>query len=99
MANRLFCFGMGYTAQALADDLQAEGWTVAGTTREPSAQGRLAARGKVTSADNLALGIQAQSVDGEALLRALQSDYWPREKLGPISVTAQVALGIHYYTK
>ena len=45
MANRLFCFGMGYTAQALAGDLQAEGWTVAGTTREPSAQGRLAARG------------------------------------------------------
>ncbi len=45
MANRLFCFGMGYTAQALAGDLQAEGWTVAGTTRTPSARRELAARG------------------------------------------------------
>jgi len=45
MANRLFCFGLGYTAQALAADLQAEGWTVAGTTREPSARRELVARG------------------------------------------------------
>jgi len=45
MANRLFCFGMGYTAQALAADLQADGWTVAGTTRDPSARRDLAARG------------------------------------------------------
>ena len=45
MVNRLFCFGMGYTAQALATDLQGEGWAVAGTTREPSAQREMAKRG------------------------------------------------------
>ncbi|MDH3229741.1 MAG: SDR family oxidoreductase [Alphaproteobacteria bacterium] len=45
MANRLFCFGMGYTAQALASGLQATGWAVAGTTRDPSACRELAARG------------------------------------------------------
>jgi nucleoside-diphosphate-sugar epimerase len=45
MTNRLFCFGMGYTAQALAAGLEAEGWAVAGTTRAPSARQDLAARG------------------------------------------------------
>ena len=32
-AGRLFCFGLGYTAQALARGLEAEGWTVVGTQR------------------------------------------------------------------
>jgi len=31
---RLFCFGIGYTAQRLATGLLAEGWQVAGTARE-----------------------------------------------------------------
>jgi nucleoside-diphosphate-sugar epimerase len=30
---RLFCFGLGYTAVALARSLAAEGWRIAGTTR------------------------------------------------------------------
>jgi nucleoside-diphosphate-sugar epimerase len=33
--SRLFCFGLGYTALALARTLAAEGWQVAGTTRDP----------------------------------------------------------------
>ncbi len=45
MTNRLFCFGMGYSAQALAADLQDEGWVVAGTVRDPAARADLAARG------------------------------------------------------
>ena len=32
---RLFCFGLGYTALALARRLRAEGWQVGGTCREP----------------------------------------------------------------
>ncbi|MEE8203794.1 MAG: hypothetical protein V3R74_08580 [Alphaproteobacteria bacterium] len=28
--RRLFCFGLGYTARALARALKAEGWAVAG---------------------------------------------------------------------
>ena len=33
-AHRLFCFGLGYTGTALAESLLAEGWRVAGTTRD-----------------------------------------------------------------
>ena len=32
---RLFCFGLGYSARALADGLQGEGWRIAGTNRRP----------------------------------------------------------------
>jgi nucleoside-diphosphate-sugar epimerase len=32
--NSLFCFGLGYTARALARSLQARDWSVAGTSRE-----------------------------------------------------------------
>jgi nucleoside-diphosphate-sugar epimerase len=37
MGDRLFCFGLGYTARVLARELKAEGFAVAGTTREESA--------------------------------------------------------------
>jgi len=43
--SRLFAFGLGYTALALARRLQAEGWQVAGTTRSAEKQMRLAAAG------------------------------------------------------
>lgn len=33
--RRLFCFGLGYSAQGLAHRLMARGWRVAGTTRTP----------------------------------------------------------------
>ncbi len=42
---RLFCFGLGYCALALARRLQARGWAVAGTCREESAQAGMAERG------------------------------------------------------
>jgi nucleoside-diphosphate-sugar epimerase len=45
MSRRLFCFGLGYTALALARALQDEGWQVAGTTRTPEKQARLRAKG------------------------------------------------------
>ena len=45
MSPRLFVFGLGYTALALARALQAEGWQVAGTTRSADKQARLAAAG------------------------------------------------------
>lgn len=41
MNRRLFCFGLGYTAQALARRLQAEGWQVAGTTRSAEKRAQL----------------------------------------------------------
>ncbi len=43
--NRLFCFGLGYTALFLAGRLQAEGWSVVGTCRDVEKQGQLRERG------------------------------------------------------
>ncbi len=43
--HRLFCFGLGYSARALAADLVAEGWSVAGTCRSEEKRAALAADG------------------------------------------------------
>ena len=43
--RRLFCFGLGYTGRALARACMAEGWTVAGTCREPARRDALVASG------------------------------------------------------
>jgi nucleoside-diphosphate-sugar epimerase len=42
---RLFCFGLGYTALALAHQLMADAWSVAGTMRTMDGEARLAAEG------------------------------------------------------
>ncbi len=43
--RRLFCFGLGYTARALARALIAEGWEIAGTCRGEDARRELEAEG------------------------------------------------------
>lgn len=43
--HRLFCFGLGYTAQALARPLRQAGWHVAGTTRTREGVAALEAHG------------------------------------------------------
>jgi len=43
--GRLFCFGLGFSALALARRLLAAGWTVAGTTRSAEKAAALAAEG------------------------------------------------------
>ncbi|MGB0747630.1 MAG: SDR family oxidoreductase [Magnetospiraceae bacterium] len=55
--NRLFVFGLGYSATALATALIAEGWVVAGTVRNPDGAEKLKA-----------LGIEAHVFDGMAPL-------------------------------
>lgn len=45
MSGRLFCFGLGYTAQTLARALKEEGWQVAGTTRSADRQAKLLEEG------------------------------------------------------
>jgi nucleoside-diphosphate-sugar epimerase len=45
MTGRLFCFGLGYTALALARDLAPEGWRIAGTTRDAGNRARLVDEG------------------------------------------------------
>jgi nucleoside-diphosphate-sugar epimerase len=44
-ASRLFCFGLGYTAQRFAAALKRDGWTVAGTSRDGDRLAALAAQG------------------------------------------------------
>jgi nucleoside-diphosphate-sugar epimerase len=43
--HHLFCFGLGYSALALADILLPRGWRISGTCRSPEKAARLAARG------------------------------------------------------
>lgn len=43
--SRLFAFGLGFTAQALAERLAAKGWQIAGTARDVGKIGQLASRG------------------------------------------------------
>lgn len=43
--DRLFCFGLGYSALVLARRLMARGWSVAGTTREAAQAARLREQG------------------------------------------------------
>jgi len=45
MSPSLFCFGLGYTALALARRLQAEGWRITGTCHEAARQEELARLG------------------------------------------------------
>ena len=45
VANRLFCFGLGYSACVLAKRLMARGWSVAGTTRSEEKAAALRAAG------------------------------------------------------
>ena len=42
---RLFVHGLGYSAERLALRLEAEGWEIAGATRDPEKAERFAARG------------------------------------------------------
>ena len=58
MPNRLFCFGLGYSALTLARGLKREGWNVAGT-----------ARSDAKCADLAALGIDAVRFDGQEAIR------------------------------
>jgi hypothetical protein len=42
---KLFCFGLGYSAEALARRLAARGWSIAGTARDPTNLERLRGEG------------------------------------------------------
>ncbi len=55
VSPKLFCFGLGYSAMALARRLNAQGWRIAGTCRAPARRAALTA-----------LGIEAAVFDGTA---------------------------------
>lgn len=43
--RKLFCFGYGYTAEALAKILKPQGWKIVGTTTDPEKRDRMEAEG------------------------------------------------------
>ncbi len=45
MTNKLFCFGMGFSARLVADQLREEGWQIAGTTRSADKANQLKSDG------------------------------------------------------
>ncbi len=45
MDKKFFCFGLGYSALALAEMLAGEGWAIAGTCRSPEKRDALTAKG------------------------------------------------------
>lgn len=57
---RLFCFGLGFSAEALSRQLSVAEWSVCGTVRDPDKAKRL-----------IAAGVDAQLWSGEALSSAL----------------------------
>lgn len=72
---QLFCFGLGYSAEALARRLLARGWDVAGSTRDAERRARLIALGIVVldapPADTThLLSSVPPDADGDPVLRA-----------------------------
>ena len=45
MTNKLFCFGLGFSAHLVARELKAEGWKIAGTTRSADKAEQLKSEG------------------------------------------------------
>lgn len=64
MTQRFFCFGLGYSAIALAERLQAEGWSIAGTCRGTEKQAALAARGWTAHLFDRGVALPAGALDG-----------------------------------
>ncbi len=45
MTEKLFCFGLGFSARLVANQLREEGWEIAGTTRSAEKADKLRAEG------------------------------------------------------
>jgi nucleoside-diphosphate-sugar epimerase len=65
MSHRLFCFGLGFVAQALAARLGTKGWKIAGTVRDADKAMALAAKGIAVSIFD-----RGQRLDDSALFGA-----------------------------
>ncbi len=62
--NHLFCFGLGYTGQALAEALNAMGWRISGTTRDEQTRKCLEKRGFEVFLFNSTTPLPADALDG-----------------------------------
>jgi nucleoside-diphosphate-sugar epimerase len=73
MSRRLFCFGLGYTAQALARSLREDGWRVAGTTRSVEKRAKMAEEGIEAHLFEVGRPIEARASAFEGVTHALTS--------------------------
>lgn len=64
MRPRLFCFGLGYAAEVLARRLLAQGWSVAGTARQPERLAEIRAFGADAYAFDAAQPLPDDALDG-----------------------------------
>ena len=66
MTNKLFCFGLGFSARLIARELQAEGWKIAGTTRSTDKAQQLKSEGiePFIFADDQPIADIASALDG-----------------------------------
>jgi len=66
MTNKLFCFGLGFSARLIARALQAEGWKIAGTTRSIDKAQQLKSEGiePLIFADDQPIADIASALDG-----------------------------------
>ena len=76
--SRLFAFGLGYSAQALASRLSAKGWEIAGTVRDPATLERLAQRG-------YAMARFAEAADKDAVANLLSGTTHLVHSIPPIA--------------
>ena len=84
---RLFVFGLGYTALALADRLMRAGWRIAGTCRRPARVASLRARGidaHVFDRDHPLADARALLADARYVLSSV-----PPDETGPDQPTEQ----------
>ena len=62
--KHFFCFGLGYTGQAVAQTLKKQGWQVSGTTRDEKTRQQLAERGFETFLFNDETRLPEDGLDG-----------------------------------
>lgn len=67
-SRTLFCFGYGYSAEALGQDLLTQGWRVFGTTRTPEKRDRIAATGVEAMLDSDRGSIAAALAEVDSVL-------------------------------
>ncbi len=90
-APRLFCFGLGYSAQTLARRLLAQGWRIAGTVRSDEKAQALAQTGIQAFVFDEYQGLSAQAIDWLCGADAMLSSV-PGNDRGDVALEAVRAL-------
>ena len=84
MANQsLFCFGLGYSAKNLSENLMAEGWSVSGTCRDAD---------QAATLRQTAEALEAEAPDTVRFTRAIKEEVPYEERFNVVRALWQVVL-------